>query len=123
MDLFARKPLFGARLNPVYAVTETIIIMTFGFSQINRGSYMSTNVLLNSLNELGKSHKMRGLPGHFIVCFFSNEFNKFNNTGERMLDFIYHMSTQRYYGRHFIHVTLGGFPLNISPLPTVQNSS
>ena len=33
------------------------------------GSYMSAHVLLNLLNELGKSDKMRG-----------NKFNKFNNT-------------------------------------------
>ena len=29
---------------------------------INRGSYMSAHVLLNSFNELGKRDKMRGLP-------------------------------------------------------------
>ena len=40
-----------------------------------RGSYMSAHVLLNLLNE-----------------FFSNEFNKFNNTRARMLDSIYHMT-------------------------------
>ena len=28
----------------------------------NRESYMSANVLLNLLNKLGKSDKMRGLP-------------------------------------------------------------
>ena len=28
---------------------------------INRGSYMSANVLFNLLNELGKRDKMRGL--------------------------------------------------------------
>ena len=37
----------------------------------NRGSYMSHNVLLNLLNELGKS----------ILSLFCNKFNKFNNTG------------------------------------------
>ena len=45
----------------------------------NRGSYMSAHVLLNLLNELWKRE-------------FRNEFNKFNNTGVRMLDFIYHMT-------------------------------
>ena len=30
--------------------------------EIYRGSYMSAHVLLNLLNELGKSDKMRGLP-------------------------------------------------------------
>ena len=34
---------------------------------------------------------MRGLPS--ILLLFRNEFNKFNNTGARMLDSIYHMTT------------------------------
>ena len=55
-----------------------------------RGSYMSAHVLLNLLNELGKSDKMRGLPS--ILSLFRNEFNKFNNTSARMLDSIYHMT-------------------------------
>ena len=41
---------------------------------------MIAHVLLNLLNELGKTGKMRDL------------FNKFKNTGVRMLDFIYHMT-------------------------------
>ena len=49
---------------------------------LNRGSYMSAHVLLNLLNELGKSDKMRGLPS--ILSFFRNEFNKFNKTRARM---------------------------------------
>ena len=77
---------------------------------------MSAHVLLNSLNELGKRDKMRGLPS--ILSLFRNEFNKFNNTRARMLVSIYHMTytlkshfghknvmilslcTQRCYGRH-----------------------
>ena len=51
---------------------------------------MSAHVLLNSLNELGKRDKMRGLPN--ILSLFRNEFNKFNNTWARMLDSIYHMT-------------------------------
>ena len=51
---------------------------------------MSAHVLLNLLNELGKSDKMRGLPS--ILLLFRNEFNKFNNTRARMLDSIYHMT-------------------------------
>ena len=47
---------------------------------------MSDHVVLNLLNELGKSDKMRGLPS--ILLLFRNEFNKFNNTGARMLDSI-----------------------------------
>ena len=82
----------------------------------HRGSYMSAHGLLNLLNELGKSDKMRGLPS--ILSLFRNEFNKFNNTRARMLNSIYHMTntlksyfgcknvmilslcTQRCYGRH-----------------------
>ena len=37
---------------------------------------MSAPVLLDSLNELGKRDKMRGLPS--ILSLFRNELNKFN---------------------------------------------
>ena len=47
---------------------------------------MSAHVLLNLLNELGKSDKMQGLPS--ILSLFRN---MFNNTGALMLDSIYHM--------------------------------
>ena len=50
---------------------------------------MSTHVLLNLLNELRKSDKMRRLPS--ILSLFRNEFNKFNKAGARMLDSIYHI--------------------------------
>ena len=77
---------------------------------------MSSHVLLNLLNELGKRDKMRGLPS--ILFLFCNEFDKFNNTRARMLDSIYQMTntlksdfwrknviilslcTQSCYGRH-----------------------
>ena len=61
-----------------------------GIFTIYRGSYMSAHVLLNLLNELEKRDKMRGLSS--ILSLFRNEFNKFNNTGARMLDSIYHMT-------------------------------
>ena len=51
---------------------------------------MSAPVLLNYLNELGKSDKMRDLPS--ILSLFHNEINKFNNTSAQMLDSIYHMT-------------------------------
>ena len=51
---------------------------------------MSAHVLLNLLNELKKRDKMRSLAS--IVSLFRNEFNKFNNTGARMLDSFYHMT-------------------------------
>ena len=40
---------------------------------------MSAHVLLNLLNKLGKSDKLRGLPS--ILSLFSNKFIKFNSTG------------------------------------------
>ena len=39
---------------------------------------MNVHVLLNLLNEFGKSDKIRGLSS--ILSLFRNEFNKFNNT-------------------------------------------
>ena len=47
-------------------------------------------VLLNLLNKLWKGDQTRGLPS--ILSLFHNEFNKFNDTGARMLDSIYHMT-------------------------------
>ena len=57
-------------------------------SYLYRGSDMSAHVLLSLLKELGKSYKMRGLQS--ILSLFRQDFNKFNNTGARMLDSIYH---------------------------------
>ena len=48
------------------------------FSRINRESYMSAQDLLNLLNELRKSDKMRGLSSFLLL--FRMEFNKFNKT-------------------------------------------
>ena len=57
-------------------------------------SNMSAHVLLNLLNDLGKRYKIRDLPS--ILSLFRNEFNKFNNTGVRMLDSIYHMTFKQF---------------------------
>ena len=51
---------------------------------------MSSHVVLNLLNELGKRDKMRGLQS--TLCLIRNEFNKFNKTRARMLDSIYPMT-------------------------------
>ena len=51
---------------------------------------MSANVLLNLLNELRKKDKMLVRQAFFRI--FCSEFDKFNNTGARMLDSIYHMT-------------------------------
>ena len=61
---------------------------------------MSAHVLLNLSNELGKRDKMWGLPS--ILLLFRNEFNKFNNTGARMLDSIYHMTLKLIKNRIFV---------------------
>ena len=45
---------------------------------------MSAHVLFNLSNELRKRDKNVRLAENFI--FFHNDFNKFNNTGARMLD-------------------------------------
>ena len=45
---------------------------------LHRGSYMSAQVLLILLNELGKRDKMQGLPS--ILSLFRKKFNKFYNT-------------------------------------------
>ena len=51
---------------------------------------MSAHVLLKLINEWSKSDKMGGLPS--VLSPFCNKFNKFNNTGARMLAPIYHMT-------------------------------
>ena len=40
---------------------------------------MSTPVLLNLINELGKRYEIRGLPS--ILSLLCNKFNKFDNAG------------------------------------------
>ena len=57
---------------------------------------MSAPVLLNFLNKLGKSDKMRGLQS--ILSLFRNKFNnnKYNDSGTRMLDSIYHMTLNNF---------------------------
>ena len=46
-----------------------ILVFVIQRNFLYRGSYMSAHVLLNLLNELGKSDKMRGLPS--ILLLFS----------------------------------------------------
>ena len=43
---------------------------------------------MNLSNKLGKSDKMQGLSS--ILSLSCTKFDKFNNTGARMLDSIYH---------------------------------
>ena len=53
-------------------------------------TYRSAHVLLNLINSLG--NKIRCEDFFLASYLFPNEFNKFNNTGARMRDSIYHMS-------------------------------
>ena len=59
---------------------------------------MSAHVLLKLLNELGKRDKIRGLPS--ILSLLCNEFNKFNNTRVRMLEF--YLSYDKYFEISFL---------------------
>ena len=54
---------------------------------------MSAHALLNLVNKLGKSDKIQGLPS--ILSLLRNSFNKFNNTGARMLNSIDHIYKNR----------------------------
>ena len=56
---------------------------------------MSAHVLLNLLNGLEKRDIMRGLPS--ILFLFCKKFDKFNYTGARMLDSIYHITLKLYF--------------------------
>ena len=51
---------------------------------------MSAHVLSNLLNKLEEKIRCEAVPS--ILSISSNEFNKFNNTGARMQDSIYHMT-------------------------------
>ena len=46
---------------------------------------MSAHVLLILLKEFGKRDNIRGWTS--ILSLFRNEFNKYNNTGARIVDF------------------------------------
>ena len=54
---------------------------------------MSTPVLLNLLNEMGKKIKCEACPA--FHCFFSNKVNKFINTRVQIFDSTYHMKAKK----------------------------
>ena len=65
---------------------------------------MNTHGLLNLLNVLRTSDTMQGLSSKpRTLLLFRNEFNKFSNTGARMLDSIYHMTLKLIKKRNFWH--------------------
>ena len=70
----------GSAIQSLHTVdSEFFVRSLFSGIALHRGSYVSAHVLLNLLNELGKSDKMLGLLS--ILLLFGNKFNKFNNTG------------------------------------------
>ena len=60
---------------------------------------MSAHVLLNLLHELEEKISCEAVPS--ILSISSNEFNKFNNTGARLPDSIYHMALKSHLIRDF----------------------
>ena len=81
IELFKRlaKALIALGVCAAFAGRTYHIVGNLMLRLIYRGSYMSTHVLLNLLNKLGKRDKMLGLQS--ILSLFRNKFNKFNNTG------------------------------------------
>ena len=85
----------GKYANDIYFIcgyinTSESMIRKCHNHRLHRGSYLSAHVLWNLLNELMKTNKMRSLTS--ILSLFRNEFDKFNNSGARILDSIYHMT-------------------------------
>ena len=62
---------------------------------------MITHALLNLLNKLGKSDKMRGLPS--ILSLFCNKFNKFNNKKSTNVRFYISYDIKITLKSHFCH--------------------
>ena len=82
-----------------------LCLMTFVGAYIG-GKFILLRIVheYSCLMSWGKRNKMRCLPS--ILSLFRNEFIKFNNTGARMLDSIYHMklkgvsALRDYHGPH-----------------------
>ena len=82
--VFLSRLVFGAGCG---IILYHFLIIAFS-STLYMGSYISTHALLNLLNELGI--RCEALPR--ILSVFPNGFNKFNNTGGRMQDFVQRMT-------------------------------
>ena len=75
-EIYIKSNLYSALYNDLLESTsEFQRSLTFLLgTKIYRGSYMSTHVLLNLLNELGKRDKMRSLTA-FYLFFATNLIN------------------------------------------------
>ena len=84
----------STRTSLIYAkLAVTDLTVTIQEKQPELKVHMSSHVLLNLLNELGKRDKMWGLSS--ILSLFRNKFKTFNKTRAQMLDSIYHMTSWR----------------------------
>ena len=86
----SRGPCGPGSLTSAQAHEVDVKILIALLAAIYRGSYMSAHVLLNLLNELRKRDKCEA--SRAFLYLFRNEFDKFNNTGSRMLNSFYHMT-------------------------------
>ena len=71
---------------------------------------MSAHVLLNLLNRLRKRNKMQSWLS--TLSLFCSKFNKFNNTGARLLDSIYHR-TSKLNKNHILGMKILSFLCNV----------
>ena len=90
--MFFKSFKAGNRYSFINNIVDTKIQCTLSRSKLETNTKRILHEFLcfivNLLNELRKSDKMRGSPS--ILSLFRNKFNKFNDTGKRMLDSIYH---------------------------------
>ena len=98
-------PRFIIILPFIHAFGEVLENSIYIYISVHRGSYVNAHVLFNLLNVMGKRDKMRGFPS--ILSLFGNESNRFNNTGARMLDSIYHITLKAFCNHIFGVKTLG----------------
>ena len=80
---------------------------------------MRAHDLLILLNELGKRDKIQGLPS--VLYLFRKKINKFNNTGARMLDSIYHMTLNYFCVKRlrFCHIFLTSLWTSLHSVPKI----
>ena len=71
-------------------MVTSVLSVAFLLRADHRGSYMSTHVLLNLLNELGgKKIRSEALPS--MLSIPPNKFNKFSNAQARMQVSVCHL--------------------------------
>ena len=95
-DLFKAVLFCGSRLLFVFHVCMPYCFVCSENADLVDLLYLIQRILhacscfIEFIKRVGEKDQMRGLPS--ILSLFRNEFNKFNDTGARMLDSIYHMT-------------------------------